>query len=118
MPSATTLRYAAVAGCRGRDPLNLLFDLRLVGGEDLLNHVGRDLLVVTELNVEVCAAAGDGAKVAGVGEHLDLRHLGLDDLPLAALLDAHWTPPPAREVAHNIANELGGREDLHLDVWL
>jgi hypothetical protein len=60
--------------------------------------------------------AGDGTQVAGVGEHLDLGNLGLHDLALPALLDAHGTAAAAREVAHHVADELGGREDLDLDV--
>ena len=39
-------------------------------------------------------------------------------LPLAALLHPHRTPAPPREVAHDVPDELRGREDLHLDVWL
>src|SRR4028119_697504 len=73
---------------------------------------------VAGLVVEVGPSAGDGAEVAGVGEHLYLGHLGLHDLSLAALLDAHGAPAAAREVAHHVADELGRREHLHLYVRL
>src|SRR4028119_1626073 len=73
---------------------------------------------VAGLVVEVGPSAGDGAEVAGVGEHLYLGHLGLHDLSLAALLDAHRAPAAAGEVAHDVAYQLGGCEHLYLDVGL
>src|SRR5918993_2480519 len=87
----------------------LLRFLPLVGGEDFFYEVRRDFLVVAGLDVEVGASAGYGAEVAGVGEHLDLGHLGLYELALAALLDAHRPPTAAGEVAHDIADQLGRR---------
>ena len=55
----------------------LLLRLALVGGENPVDEVRRDLLVVAGLDVKVGASAGDGAQVASIGEHLDLGHLGL-----------------------------------------
>src|SRR4028118_970392 len=52
--------------------------LALVGRQHPLDEVGRYFLVVAGLDVEIGPSAGDGAQVAGVGEHLYLGHLGLD----------------------------------------
>src|SRR5829696_1307591 len=90
--------------------------LPLVRCEDFLHEVRRDFLVVAGLDVEVGPAAGNGAEVAGVGEHFDLGHFGLYDLTLATLFDAHWSAAAAGEVAHDVADQLGRREHLHLHV--
>src|SRR5918999_106712 len=90
--------------------------LSLVGGEDAVHQVRRDLFVVAGHDVEVGAATGDRTQVPRVGEHLDLGHLGLHHVSLPALLDAHRAPAPPRQVAHDVADELCGREDLDLDV--
>src|SRR5215210_6468560 len=90
--------------------------LSFVGGEDFLYEVRGDFLVVAGLDVEVGASAGYGAEVTGVGEHFDLGHLGLYDLTLAALLDAHRPPAAAGEVAHDVADQLRRCEYLDLHV--
>src|SRR3712207_7607385 len=80
--------------------------LPLVGGEDFLYEVRGDFFVVAGLDVEVGASAGYGAEVAGVGEHLDLGHLCLYELALAALLDAHRPTAAAGEVADRKSTRL------------
>ena len=52
------------------------------------------------------------AQVGGVAEHLGQRHLGADDLRVAARLHALDVAAAAGEVAHDVAHELLGRVDL------
>src|SRR5438046_8912003 len=57
--------------------------LRLL--DDLLGDVGRRLLVVRELELEVAPAAGHGAQVGRVAQHLGHGEVGADLLLAVAI---------------------------------
>src|SRR5918993_3715009 len=75
---------------------------------DALRHLG----VVIELHSErrtALSLAPDGRRVT---EHLGERHHRADDLPATAGVHALDLATPRREVAHDIAHELLGHDDL------
>src|SRR5215210_1918490 len=83
-------------------------------GRDALGHLG----VVVELHGEGGAALGLGAHGGCVPEHLGERHHRADDLPAAARVHTLDLASPCREVAHNVAHELFGYDDLDVHYWL
>src|SRR5215210_1163019 len=86
-----------------------------------LRYLGRDALgplgVVVELHGEGGAALGLGAHGSRVPEHLGERHHRADDLPAAAGVHTLDVASPCREVAHDVAHELLGHDDLDLHYW-
>src|SRR5215211_1733343 len=65
-----------------------------------------------ELHGERSAALGLGAHGRRVTEHLGERHHRADDLPTAAGVHTLYVATPRREVAHHVAHELLGHDDL------
>src|SRR2546428_11646914 len=83
--------------------------LRLL--DDLLGDVGRRLLVVRELELEVAPAAGHGAQVGRVAQHLGHGDVGADLLLAVALgLGAEHLAATAVQVPDHVAHELVGHE--------
>src|SRR5215210_5831865 len=65
-----------------------------------------------ELHGERRAALGFGAHGRRVTEHLGERHHRADDLPAATGVHTLYVAAPRREVAHHVAHELLGHDDL------
>src|SRR3954464_13921790 len=83
--------------------------------DDLLGDVRRDLVVTLELHRVRRAALRVGAQVGRVPEHLAERDVGADGERVAAPLLALEAPAPAAEVADDVAEEVLGGHDLHLE---
>src|SRR5687767_1394411 len=73
-------------------------------GHDLPGDRLRHLLVRMELHGRRGPSLGLRPQVSNVAEHLGERHLGADDLAVAPLLHALHLPPPAVEVADDLAH--------------
>src|SRR5215213_6615198 len=71
-----------------------------------------------ELHGERSAALGLGAHGRRVTEHLGERHHGAYDLPTAAGIHTLYVATPRREVAHHVAHELLGHDDLDVHYGL
>src|SRR5215208_5613081 len=65
-----------------------------------------------ELHGERSAALGLGAHGRRVTEHLGERHPRADDLPAATGVHTLYMATPRREIAHHVAHELLGHDDL------
>src|SRR5689334_15874885 len=81
--------------------------------DDLFLHARRGGLVRIELHGVRGPTLGPRTKVGSVAEHLGQRHLGPDRLRVAPLLHAADLAPAGREVAHDVAHVVLGRD--HLD---
>src|SRR5215211_572421 len=104
-PMVPTFRCGLV---RSNLPLDIAFLPFCYLGRDALRHLG----IMIELHGERRAALGLGAHGGRVTEHLGQRHHGPDDLAAAAGVHALDLPTPRGEVAHHVAHELLGHDDL------
>src|SRR5215210_5846675 len=105
-PMVPTLRCGLFLS---KTPLDIrsLLSLRYLG-RDALRHLG----VVVELHGERSAALGLRTYSGRVPEHLRERDHRADDLPAAAGIHTLDLASPRREVAHDVAHELLGHDDL------
>src|SRR3546814_4848120 len=80
---------------------------------DALDEVGRQRLVAVVLGQEAPAPTSERSQVDGVAGQLALGDQRVDDL-LAGLvgLGAEHLAPPRVEVAHDVAEHLGGNGDV------
>src|SRR5438552_975322 len=101
---ASSLAFASLSSGSG-SPSGIslgLGGLRLL--DDLLGDVGRRLLVVRELELEVAPAAGHGAQVGGEAQHLGHGDVGADLLLAVALgLGAEHLAAAAVQVPDHVA---------------
>src|SRR5215211_7293190 len=104
-PMVPTLRWGLV---RSNLPLDISFLPFCYLGRDALGHLG----IMIELHGERRAALGLGAYGRRVTEHLGERNHRADYLPAAARVHALYVASPRREVAHHVAHELLGHDDL------
>src|SRR5918992_4081168 len=105
-PMVPTFRCGLVLS---KTPLDIRFLLSLrYLGRDALGHLG----VVVELHGEGGPPLGLAPHGGRVPEHLRERHHRPDDLPAAAGVHALDMAAPRREVAHDVAHELLGDDDL------
>src|SRR5205823_12581325 len=83
--------------------------------DDLLRDVGGHLLIRMKLHRRVRRASlGPRPQVGGVAEQLGQRHRDPDRTLSRSLLDVLDPAPAPGHVAHDLAHELLGREDLEL----
>src|SRR5215218_5665388 len=104
-PMVPTLRWGLV---RSNLPLDISFLPFCYLGRDALGHLG----IMIELHGERRAALGLGAHGRRVAEHLGERDHRADNLPTAAGVHTLYVATPRREVAHHVAHELLGHDDL------
>src|SRR5215211_4467742 len=104
-PMVPTLRWGLV---RSNLPLDISFLPFCYLGRDALGHLG----IMIELHGERRAALGLGAHGRRVAEHLGERDHRADNLPTAAGVHTLYLATPRREVAHHVAHELFGHDDL------
>src|SRR3954449_13140224 len=83
--------------------------------DDLLGDVGRNLVVALELHGVGRAPLRVGPQVGRVPEHLAQRDVGADRERVAAPLLALEAPAPSAEVADDVAEEVLGGHDPHLE---
>src|SRR5215213_9877943 len=105
-PIVPTLRWGLVRSNLPLDIVPLLPFCYL--GRDALGHLG----IVIELHGERRAALGLGAHGRRVTEHLGEWDHRTDYLPAAAGVHTLYVAAPRREVAHHVAHELLGHDDL------
>src|SRR5215217_2725238 len=106
-PMVPTFRCGLV---RSNLPLDIAFLPFCYLGRDALRHLG----IMIELHGERRAALGLGAHGRRVTEHLGERNHRADDLPAAAGVHTLYVASPRREVAHHVAHELLGHDDLDI----
>src|SRR5215216_2539872 len=106
-PIVPTLRCGLVLSNTPLDITSLLLSIRYLG-RDALGHLG----VVVELHGEGGPTLGLAPHGGRVPEHLRERHHRADDLPAAPRVHALDLAAPAREVAHDVAHEHLGHDDL------
>src|ERR671915_42654 len=111
-PMVPTLRCGLVLSNTPRDIMSLL-PLRYLG-RDALGHHG----VVVELHGEGGPPLGLAPHGGCVSEHLRERHHRPDDLTAASRVHALDVAASAREVAHDVAHELLGHDDLDVHYRL
>src|SRR5215211_7527787 len=104
-PIVPTFRCGFV---RSNLPLDIAFLPFCYLGRYALRHLG----IMIELHGERRAALGFGAHGRRVTEHLGERHHRADDLPAATGVHTLYVAAPRREVAHHVAHELLGHDDL------
>src|SRR5918998_5500959 len=110
-PIVPTFRCGLVLS---KTPLDIrsLLSIRYLG-RDALGHLG----VVVELHGEGGPPLGLAPHGGCVSEHLRERHHRPDDLTAASRVHALDMAAPAREVAHDVAHELLGHDDLDVHYW-
>src|SRR5215211_4561027 len=104
-PMVPTFRCGLV---RSNLPLDIAFLPFCYLGRDALRHLG----IMIELHGERRAALGLGAHGRRVTEHLGERNHRADDLPAAAGVHTLYLATPRRKIAHHVAHELLGHDDL------
>src|SRR6266853_2034515 len=95
-----------------RSNFALAIGLALYLVDDLFGLRLRNLIVVRELHRVDRAALAHRAQGRRIPEHLGERHRRRDDLRVGALRHAENLAAPARQVAHDVADVVGGRDDL------